>query len=135
MRPGGATHMANEVENAGKHAAAPPEARRPGSSKPSDRKLGAMKRGSDASTAAPPNKRAATKPADEPTAATNLQAAWRGFRVRSTGLATQSRAHTQSGQSTAKARRSADVISLVRTPEYRQVSRPLVPPPSTRALV
>ena len=47
-RTGHAPHMANEVENAGKHAAAPPETRRAaGSSKPSNRKLGAKKRGSD----------------------------------------------------------------------------------------
>eukprot|EP00966_Prymnesium_polylepis_P173026 4002019-Prymnesium_polylepis.1 len=83
----------------------------------------------------PSNKRgAAAQSVDrEASSATSLQAAWRGFCVRSSGLAAQSREHTKSSQSAEVARRSGNISSRLRTPEYRQVGAVLLPAPHCTA--
>ena len=53
-------------------------------------------------------------------AATSVQAAWRGFYVRSSGLAACMRAQIKTSQTAATARRLGDVAFRLRTPEYRQ---------------
>lgn len=75
------------------------------------------------SVAEPSAKRLSTPILEPSSAATMLQSSFRGFRVRSTGLSSQSRAHSQSSYEAASSRRAEEIITLKRTPEYRQIRR------------
>lgn len=61
-----------------------------------------------------------SEPIDEGAAAGQLQAAWRGFHVRSAGIAGRTRLPTDEGTGP---ERTTSVAARLRTPDYRQIRR------------